>query len=102
MKSNQGNWFFFGIQPHSHSTYQLNLGLLSVYLVVVNKGVYSKMKAFGFCSFFCILNNTFYIFQDETSSQTSSKESKEENLTFQVAYEMNHVDNETIKYPCNM
>ena len=41
-------------------------------------------------------------FQDDDASQNSLKELKEENLTFQVAYEMNHVDNETRKYPCNM
>ena len=46
------------------------------------------------------LYTNIVLFQDETSSQNSSKESKEENLSFQVAYEMNHVDNETIKYPC--
>jgi len=40
-------------------------------------------------------------FTDDNSSQTSFKDLKEEYLSFQVAYEMNHVDNETIKYPCN-
>ena len=42
------------------------------------------------------------LLQDDNASHSSSKELREENLTFQVAYEMNKIDNETRKYPCNM
>ena len=39
--------------------------------------------------------------QDDTSSQTSIRELKEEDLHFQVAYELNDEENETICFDCN-
>ena len=39
--------------------------------------------------------------QDDTSSQTSFRELKEEDLHFQVAYELNDEENETICFDCN-
>ena len=41
------------------------------------------------------------LLQDDTSSQTSFKELKEEDLHFQVAYELNDEENETICFDCN-
>ena len=40
-------------------------------------------------------------FQDDNSSQASIKELREEDLTFQVAYELNDEENETIRFDCN-
>ena len=39
--------------------------------------------------------------QDDTSSQTSIRELKDEDLHFQVAYELNDEENETICFDCN-
>ena len=40
-------------------------------------------------------------FQDDTSSQTSMRDLKEEALHFQVAYELNDEKNETIRFDCD-
>ena len=42
-----------------------------------------------------------FLLQDDTSSQTSFKELKDEDLHFQVAYELNDEENETICFDCN-
>ena len=41
------------------------------------------------------------IFQDDSSSQTSMRDLKEEALHFQVAYELNDEKNETIRFDCD-
>ena len=46
-------------------------------------------------------NLIFKCFQDDSSSQTSIRDFKEEDLHFQVAYELNDEENETVCYDCD-
>lgn len=66
-------------------------------LLIIEK----EIRILSFSSYIISQKRNNSHFQDDTSSQTSVRDYKEEDLHFKVAYELNDEENETVRFDCD-